>query len=545
MSAKSVAALVLLGILAGLGLASLLQPNRSALGFQAATCPDIPLYLLVTATPHAPPPTGTETPTASATPPPDTHTPTATETATATATASPSHTPTPTDTGTPIPSETTTPIPSGTPTGTATETATGTPTSTRTPTPSATSIPVLLPPTNVITTPQHYRVGFSWTWASGASAVVIEQMVSETAWVPVASILSGTGFPVWVNGLTCFTQYEFRLKSYRASDRQYSDYIVLPVRTAICETTPTPTLTVTPTSTRTATPTNTVTPTPIPPTDTPMPTSTPLPVPTVIWVGQVILSWTDNSTDESEFRIERSPDGSTWVEIATVPADVTTYTDTDPALQCGATYYYRVRAYRASDGQFSPYSGVASVDIPACEGTPTTESPTSTPTETPTVTPTPSGNETPTEAPYLNGSQIQGCIDSAGQPIPCPGRPLAFADAGLPIEPLAAQAAGNCERQVIDDFDARPGDLASWVEFTTTYTPTAYPTPEPYPTPPLTQTPVVNPTPTFTPPPGSGTVWQFAGVVNGQVHVARWECWAGWDWEGLPALPYLRLDWLN
>jgi hypothetical protein len=77
------------------------------------------------------------------------------------------------------------------------------------------------------------------------------------------------------------------------------------------------------------------------------------------------LSWTDNSTDESAFRIERSPNGSSgWAEIATVGANVTAYSDT--GLACGTPYYYRVRAYRDSDAQYSAYSNVANATTTAC-----------------------------------------------------------------------------------------------------------------------------------------------------------------------------------
>jgi hypothetical protein len=71
------------------------------------------------------------------------------------------------------------------------------------------------------------------------------------------------------------------------------------------------------------------------------------------------LSWTDNSSDETNFHIERSPAGENdWEEIGTVGANVTTYADTD--LTCDTSYDYQVRAYRSGViDLFSDYSNVA------------------------------------------------------------------------------------------------------------------------------------------------------------------------------------------
>ncbi len=59
--------------------------------------------------------------------------------------------------------------------------------------------------------------------------------------------------------------------------------------------------------------------------------------------SQIDLSWTDNAGSETGYRIERSPDGSTWTEIATVGANVTSYSDT--GLSEATLYHYRVLAY--------------------------------------------------------------------------------------------------------------------------------------------------------------------------------------------------------
>jgi alpha-tubulin suppressor-like RCC1 family protein len=60
--------------------------------------------------------------------------------------------------------------------------------------------------------------------------------------------------------------------------------------------------------------------------------------------GQMELSWTDNSSDEDGFDIERSPDGSSWSPLTTV----TTATYTDNGLTNGTQYCYRVSAYNGN-----------------------------------------------------------------------------------------------------------------------------------------------------------------------------------------------------
>src|SRR5439155_917961 len=64
------------------------------------------------------------------------------------------------------------------------------------------------------------------------------------------------------------------------------------------------------------------------------------------------LAWTDNSTNESGFGIERRTGTGAYSQIATVGAGVTSYTDT--GLTPGTPYTYRVRAWNAVG--YSPYS---------------------------------------------------------------------------------------------------------------------------------------------------------------------------------------------
>ncbi len=80
-------------------------------------------------------------------------------------------------------------------------------------------------------------------------------------------------------------------------------------------------------------------------------------------VSQINLSWTDNSNNETGFKIERSLTGSgNWTQIATVGANTTTYPNT--GLACSTTYYYRVQAYNASSS--SSYSNTASATTVIC-----------------------------------------------------------------------------------------------------------------------------------------------------------------------------------
>ena len=81
---------------------------------------------------------------------------------------------------------------------------------------------------------------------------------------------------------------------------------------------------------------------------------------TAVSSNQINLSWTDNSTNEDGFKIERKqgPDGS-YAQIDTVGADITAYNNTGLAITANTIYYYRIRAYNAFSD--SSYSNEASV----------------------------------------------------------------------------------------------------------------------------------------------------------------------------------------
>ncbi|MEZ5276881.1 MAG: Ig-like domain-containing protein [Opitutaceae bacterium] len=74
------------------------------------------------------------------------------------------------------------------------------------------------------------------------------------------------------------------------------------------------------------------------------------------WSADLTLSWTDNSDNETGFKIERSLNGSSFSQVATVGANVESYTDA--GLTAGTQYWFRVRATNASGD--SGYTNVAS-----------------------------------------------------------------------------------------------------------------------------------------------------------------------------------------
>ncbi|MEW6027431.1 MAG: fibronectin type III domain-containing protein [Planctomycetota bacterium] len=94
--------------------------------------------------------------------------------------------------------------------------------------------------------------------------------------------------------------------------------------------------------------------------------------------SQINLSWRDNSNNETEFSIERSPNGTgSWAQIATATDNATTYSNR--YLSSGTTYYYRVRAYDSIGDNYSDYSDIASaatysppVNNPVAPSTPVT-----------------------------------------------------------------------------------------------------------------------------------------------------------------------------
>jgi chitodextrinase/predicted phosphodiesterase len=82
--------------------------------------------------------------------------------------------------------------------------------------------------------------------------------------------------------------------------------------------------------------------------------------------SKIDLSWTDNSDNETSFKVERSPDGASgWVEIGTANTNETTFSDT--GLNPETTYYYRVCASNsAGDSGYSNTANATTQSAGSC-----------------------------------------------------------------------------------------------------------------------------------------------------------------------------------
>lgn len=190
----------------------------------------------------------------------------------------------------------------------------------------------------------------------------LETLASEVTFVAEADAI---GFATIIN----LDQYG-ESKTYRLTFDIFE-----PPPTATASWTPVPSRTPVPSQTPTITPTpfptNTWTPSP-----EPAASATPAPTPTLVELiapgnlschpdspTSITVSWADYTVGETGFRIEQSPDGQTWHEVATAGANGTgsTISGLVPATQ----YWFRVRAHRESDNVFSEYSNAASCTTPS------------------------------------------------------------------------------------------------------------------------------------------------------------------------------------
>lgn len=105
------------------------------------------------------------------------------------------------------------------------------------------------------------------------------------------------------------------------------------------------------------------------PVDEPQPTKPLTPtglVATAVSTSQIDLAWVDNSDNESGFKVERAPGGTTnFGQITTLPANTASYRNT--GLNADASYTYRIRAYNEAGN--SSYSNTATATTHGDVGT--------------------------------------------------------------------------------------------------------------------------------------------------------------------------------
>lgn len=192
-------------------------------------------------------------------------------------------------------------------------------------------------PTNLAATSvSHTQINLTWTDnAINEQGFKIERCIGASC--SDFSLLTSIGANVtsYANtGLTASTSYTYRVRAYNAA----GDSIDSNLATAVTQVAP------------------------VPPT---APTGLSA---TAISSSQIDLSWADNASNEQGFKIERCVGSScsSFSQIATVGADVTSYSNT--GLAASTSYSYRVRAYNI-DGD-SDYTNEATAVTPVAPGPP-------------------------------------------------------------------------------------------------------------------------------------------------------------------------------
>jgi fibronectin type 3 domain-containing protein len=72
--------------------------------------------------------------------------------------------------------------------------------------------------------------------------------------------------------------------------------------------------------------------------------------------SKIGLSWTDTSSNENGFRVESSPNGTTWTTVTTLPPNSNSFTATGLAPQ--THYYFRVFAFNTTGDSAAPTNAV-------------------------------------------------------------------------------------------------------------------------------------------------------------------------------------------
>jgi len=187
-------------------------------------------------------------------------------------------------------------------------------------------VPPAAPSNLTATTFSSSQINLSWTDnANNENGFKVEQSTDGIAFTQIAMLASNT-VSYSVTGLSASTTYQYRVVSFNdAGNSSFSN-------------------------TATAT------------TLAALPAAPSALTATAVSNTRINLAWTDNSGNESGFKIERckNPNCTNFAQIAQVGANVTTFADT--TVTKNTAYNYRVRAFNA--GGNSSYSNTASAKTP-------------------------------------------------------------------------------------------------------------------------------------------------------------------------------------
>lgn len=190
-------------------------------------------------------------------------------------------------------------------------------------------VPPAAPANLAATTVSTSQINLTWTDnANNENGFNVEQSTDGTNFTQIAT-LGSNAVSFSVTGLSASTTYFYRVASFNAAGNSaYSN---------------------------TANATTSAPPAPVPAAPSGL-------AATAVSSSQINLSWTDNSGNESGFRIERckNPNCTNFTQIAQVGANLTAFADT--TVNRNTAYNYRVRAFNASGN--SAYTNTAGAKTP-------------------------------------------------------------------------------------------------------------------------------------------------------------------------------------
>ena len=181
--------------------------------------------------------------------------------------------------------------------------------------------PLSAPTSLVATATTSSAIGLTWVDNSSIEdGFVLERSPDGSSWSTLATTSSDT-ISYYDFGLTASTSYSYRVRAFNFG--AYTTYSN--TATAITKDAP-----------------------PSSPSSLSAIASTTKPV--------IVLTWADNSLNETNFEVLRGTDGLNFAHVATTSSNITTYSNS--GLASSTAYYYEVRAYNS--GGYSALSAVAS-----------------------------------------------------------------------------------------------------------------------------------------------------------------------------------------